>query len=141
MSQTKPLKWHRMDELAARELANATQSPNVFYPVQLPLSAAPTNFQAMPGAVSYFASNFLSAVASSQGVTIGGEIVLARTDADLVKAYNFMVATSSDGNVYFSGPYKDFPAHHIQSSSPVIVSSLFGHSPAGKSAQYPLTKR
>jgi hypothetical protein len=130
--KTKPLKWRPMDESAARKLTNVTLSPNVVYPVQLPVSAAPSNFRDMPGAVSYYASNFLSPVLS-KGVTVDGEFVVARTDGDLVKAYNYMMATSSNGSVYYSGPYKDFPAHHIQMSSPVIVSNLFGHSPAGKS--------
>ena len=133
MSQEKPMKWHSMNEIAAQQLANATQTPNLLYPVQLPLNLAPSNLQAMPGAVSYFASNFLCPVTSKNGLTIGGEVVIARTDANLIKNYNFMVATSNNGDIFYCGPFKNFPAHHIQSSSPVVVESLFAHSPAGKS--------
>jgi hypothetical protein len=133
MSQDKPLKWHSMDELAAQQLVNATQSPGVVFPVELPMSAAPSQFQAIRGVVSYFASNFLNPVVSSNGLTIGGEVVLARTDAELVKNYNYMFATSTDAKVHFCGPFKNFDAHHFQSSTPVPVETLFGHSPAGKS--------
>ena len=133
MSHGEQLKWHSMDKLAAQQLVDATQSPGVVFPVELPMRAALSQFQAIPGAVSYFVSNFLNPVVSSNGLTIGGEIVLARTDAELVKNYNYMFATSTDAKLYFCGPFKNFDPHHFQSSTPVPVETLFGHSAAGKS--------
>jgi hypothetical protein len=51
----------------------------------------------------------------------------------LVHLWRFLhAATSTDGSLHYCGPFKDFPAHHMNTSSPVTVENLFGHSPAGK---------
>lgn len=83
----------------------------------------------MPGALSYFVSGYVSPVALPQGVTVGGEMVVVRTEGDLGKAYNYVFATSSDGQVCFNGPHKHFAGHHFPASSAVVVSRLFGHHP------------
>jgi hypothetical protein len=126
-----PLKWHNMDEAAAKRLTIVTDSPNVVF--QMALDNAPYNLQEMPGAVSYFISGYITPKTMQNGVTIGGEIVIVRTEEEMAKAYNFVIATSSDGKVYYNGPYKDFPDHHFNVLLPVPIESLFGHTPFTKS--------
>jgi hypothetical protein len=122
-----PLKWHQMDEIAASDLTKMTKSPgNIF---TLPIDSAPSNLQQMPGAVSYFVSDYIMPQVVMNGLSIGGEIVIARTEGETLKAYNFVFATSSDGYVYFNGPHKDFENHHINKNSPIPIESLFGHTP------------
>lgn len=124
---TKTMKWHPMSEAEAQSITNATKSPGLVY--SLPIEEAPSNLQQMPGARSYFVSDYLTTIAFKDGLKIGNEIVIERTEEKLTKAYNFAVATSSDGKVYFNGPYKDFEGHNINSASSVPIVSLFGHSP------------
>ena len=120
-------KWTPVDRSAAEKLIEATSAPGVVYPVAT--SALPQPLQAMPGAVSYFVSGYSTAVPIAPGLSAGGEIAVVRTDADLAKAYNYVLATSSNGQVYFNGPYKNFPGHHFDPASAVTVASLFGHGP------------
>lgn len=56
-------------------------------------------------------------------------MAIVRSDGGTLKAYNYVLASSADGRVYFNGPYKDFPSHHFFSSSQVTIESLFGHTP------------
>jgi hypothetical protein len=95
-------------------------------------NALPDGLQGMPGAVSYFVSGYTTPVPLPQGVTVGGEMVVVRTEADLGKAYNHVFATSTDGQVRFNGPHKHFAGHHFPASSAVVVSSPFGHHPFPK---------
>ena len=72
-------------------------------------------------------SSYAAPVPLTPGLSAGGEIALVRHDGDMAKAYNYVFATSSNGQVCFSGPHKDFPAHHFATSTSVPVESLFGH--------------
>jgi hypothetical protein len=83
----------------------------------------------MPGLVSYFASNYQAPVVLANNMTAGAEMAVIRTDNALGKAYNYLVATSNNGVVYFNGPHKNFPEHYFASSAPIAVESLFGHVP------------
>ena len=123
-------KWHKMDEIATSELTKVTGSPGTVY--TMPIESAPFSLKKMPGATSYFVSDYIDPIALQNGITIGGELVIGRTEGETFKAYNFVLATSSDGNVYFNGPYKNFENHHIDKSAPVPVESLFHHNPFSK---------
>jgi hypothetical protein len=129
-SPTKIHKWHKMDEIAASELTKVTETPGVVYPV--PITLAPTDLQQIKGAVSYYVSGYITPIVMQQGLTIGGEQVIERTEGELTKEYNFVFATSSDSNVYYNGPYKNFVGHHLNDASSVPIKSLFGHSPFNK---------
>jgi hypothetical protein len=77
--------------------------------------------------VSYFVSSYIQGVPVSPGVTAGGEYAVVRFEGDTGKAYNYLFATSSDGQVYYAGPYKGLPSHHFPASSRVPIESLFGN--------------
>jgi hypothetical protein len=62
---------------------------------------------------------------------MAGELVVARSDGNLTKTYNYVFGVSSAGDVYFSGPYKGF-SHHVTLGQSVEVNSLFGQTPHGK---------
>ena len=115
---------------AAEKLAAGSSAPGVVYP--LGTTALPQPLQAMPGAVSYFVSGYTTGVPITPELTVGGEMVVVRTDGDVAKAYNFVLATSSNGQVCFNGPYKNFPGHHFDPGSAVTIASLFGHGPFKK---------
>jgi len=123
-------KWHSMDEIAARALTAKTQAPDRVFPV--PLSGLPVGIQEMAGLVSAYASHYLTTQPVLGGVSAVGEFAAVRTESASAKAYNYVFGVSSDGKVYFAGPFKDFPAHHFQSSQPIPVVSLFvGHPKRG----------
>ena len=123
-------KWTPIDKSAVEKLTEATSAPGVVYPIAT--SALPQPLQAMPGAVSYFISGYTTGVPIAPGLTAGGEMVVVRTDAGVAKAYQFVLATSSNGQVCFNGPYKNFPGHHFAPGASVTVASLFGHGPFKK---------
>ena len=120
-------KWTVIDQPAVQKLTAATASPGVVYP--LSTSALPSALQPIPGAVSYFVSGYTKQVHLTPGMTAGGEMVVVRTDGTSTKAYNFILATSSNGQVCFNGPHKNFPGHHFDPGVAVTVASLFGHGP------------
>jgi hypothetical protein len=120
-------KWHQIDQAAVIKLLEVTQTPGLVVP--LSTTALPNSLQPIPGAISYYASAYLTQVPSPV-VTIGGEMVVVRTDGDLAKGYNYVFGTSSNGNVCFAGPEKYFDAHHSPSSNPARVESMFGHFPS-----------
>lgn len=125
MSNVIKPKWHVVDPAAALQLTLATNSPGVVYPVAS--SALPAQIQKMKGVSSYYVSGHVTPRALSNGITIGGEMVVARLDGGLTKNYNFLFGTSSDGVVRFNGAYKGF-GHHVASGQTVEVNSLFGQS-------------
>ena len=120
-------KWTRADEAAAQKLTEATLAPGRVYP--LTTSDLPQGLQRMPNAVSYFVSAYTTPRPTTSGVRASGEMVVLRRDEELAKAYNYVFATSSGGNVYFTGPFKRFDLHHLASTDGVAVTDLFGHSP------------
>jgi hypothetical protein len=120
-------KWTKVNHSAVAQLVQASSSAAVVFP--LPTSALPANLKQMPGAVSYYVSAYSSSLELSSNLTAGGEMAVVRTDADRAKAYNFIFATSSDGAVYFNGPYKDFAEHHFATDTAIPIDRLFGHTP------------
>jgi hypothetical protein len=122
-------KWTPIDQEAAEQLTAATTAPGVVFPV--PVSALPKNLKPMPGVVSYFVSAHTAPIPTPT-LTVGGEMAVVRTDGGVGKAYNYVFATSNNGQVCFNGPYKDFPQHHFDSTEPIILFTIFGHTPFKK---------
>jgi len=119
-------KWNAIDQQALSHMRQFTTSPGIH---QLGTAAMPMQLQGMPGAVSYFVSAYSTPIPIGSNTLAGGEMAVVRIDGRTLKAYNYVLASSGDGLVYFNGPYKDFPSHHFSSSSQVAIESLFGHTP------------
>lgn len=129
MSSNKEFKWHEVGEAAAKELTTVTNSPGMVYPVNNAM--LPEQIKKMTGVSSYYATGYVSSHVNSSDHLIVGEMVVARSDGHLTKNYNYFFGVSSDGGVFFSGPYKGF-GHHVSSGHTVEVSSLFGQTPYGE---------
>ncbi len=125
-----PIKWHTMDEAAAKTITDITKIPGKVF--EMPISQAPINLQNMPGAVSLYASGDVNPQILQEGLTIGTEFIIIRTEGEIAKAYNFVMAKSSDDKIYFSGPYKKFPDHYFDPKSQIEIEKLFGHTPLAK---------
>ena len=125
----KPTKWHTMNEAATQALTTVTNSPGVIYP--LGTTELPDKLKPISGVASYYVSGYVSQQALVNGVTVGGEMLVARVDSGTMKNYQFVFATSSDGNFYFAGPYKGF-GHHVTQGQSIAVNSLFGNTPFSK---------
>jgi hypothetical protein len=89
----------------------------------------PHQLHRIPGVSSYYVSGYTTGVPLPQGITVGGEMLVARSDQNLTKNYQFVFGTSSNGQVCYAGPFKNFPGHHVSSGQSVVVSSLFGNTP------------
>lgn len=126
MTESAKPKWTTVDSTAAMQLTLSTNSPGVVYPVAS--TAIPHQLQGIPGVSSFYVSGYVTPQPLSNGVTVGGEFVVARSDGALTKNYNFVFGTSSDGTVRYNGPYKGF-GHHVSSGQSVDVNSLFGQTP------------
>ncbi len=120
-------KWHQLDPAALRALTEPSANPGVVYPVGT--NALPVQIRQMPGVVAFFASSHITPTPMANSATAGAEFVVVRSAGELHKAYNYVVATSSDGKVYFNGPHYNFPGHHFASTAPVPVEALFSHVP------------
>jgi hypothetical protein len=118
-------RWHRIDPKTAKRLTEASSSPGVVFPVRS--DAVPAEFHDIKGVTSYFMSSYTAPVPLTPHLTAGAEVAVVRHDDATAKAYNYIFATSSDGQVYFSGPHKAFAAHHFATSEAVPVQNLFGH--------------
>jgi hypothetical protein len=88
----------------------------------------PTVLQQLPGVSSYYVSRYGSNPVC-QNVTVGGEMLVARSGQALTKNYQYLFGTSSNGQVCFAGPFKNFEGHHVSSGRQVAISNLFGHTP------------
>lgn len=119
--------WHAMNEQAARAITTITNSPGVVYP--MPAADLPNRLKPMPGVASYYVTGYAAPQALSNGLTVGGEMLVTRVESGTTKNYQFVFAVSSDGNAYFAGPYKRFAHHHVESGQNVPVNSLFGRTP------------
>jgi hypothetical protein len=119
-------KWHPIDQPALSQMQQFSTSSGIH---QLGTTAMPAQLHGMPGAVSYFVSTYSAPIPIGSNTMAGGEMAVVRNDGGTLKAYNYVLASSADGRVYFNGPFKDFPAHHFSSSSNVPVESLFGNTP------------
>lgn len=122
-------KWHKVGTVAAEKLTTLTNSPGVVYPINNAL--LPEQIMKMVGVSSYYATGYTDAQVNSSVGLVAGELVVARSDRNLTKNYNYVFAVSSSGDVYFSGPYKGF-GHHVTSGQSVEVHSLFGQTPYGE---------
>lgn len=118
-------KWTPIDYEAAKSLTAATDAPGQAFPIAS--NAVPLQLRNLPGVVSFFASSYVAPILLSPEITAQGEVTAVRHDGDTAKAYNYIFAVSTDQKMYFSGPHKNFPAHHFASSASVPIESLFGH--------------
>ena len=117
-------KWTPIDSATAKNLIDQSAAPGQVFPLEA--SAVPEQLRNLPGAVSYFASSYSAPIALTPSISAGGEYAVVRHDGDTAKAYNYIFATSTDQKLYFSGPHKDFPAHHFTTSTSVSAETLFG---------------
>jgi hypothetical protein len=118
-------KWHPMTPAIARELTQRTTTPGTVF--QVDADAIPEQLRNIPGAVSFFVSSYEQGVPLPSAVTASAELAVVRHDGDTAKAYNWVLACSSDGGSYFAGMHKRFEAHHFATSKAVPVESLFGN--------------
>lgn len=125
----KSMVWNPTNLKALIKLTELTTNPGIVYPLNI--KDAPENFTRMPGASLYYVSAYPKPIVEGR-VTIGGEMLIGRTEEDTVKNYLYYFATSSDNSVYFAGPYFQFPGHHIESTAPMKVEEMFGHGPLAK---------
>lgn len=119
----KRAKWHEISLSAAKSLTDQTTTPGLVHPV--PASAIPTQLK-FRGAKDYYVSSYAVPIPLTPGLAAGGEIAVIRQEGDIGKADNHIFATSTNGLVYFTGPYKGIPSHHFAASS-VPIDGLFGH--------------
>ncbi|MCG7997342.1 MAG: hypothetical protein JAZ06_18215 [Candidatus Thiodiazotropha taylori] len=127
-SKTDEFRWNKVDAEAAEKLTTLTNSVGMVYPIDN--SLLPEQIKKMTGVSSYYATGYTNTQVNSTVGLVAGELMVARSDGDLTKNYNYLFAVSSGGDVYFSGPYKGF-GHHVTSGQPVEVNSLFGQTPYG----------
>jgi hypothetical protein len=123
MYDPKRTKWRQFDEAQAKAVADAQRPDAIYYPSTA--SCAPTGMLAMPGFVSWMGSNASTPYPSSDGVTIGGQLVVLRTDGTLTKVYQHQFGTSSDGSLCYRALDKDFPTHHIRRGQQVLPADFF----------------
>lgn len=121
------IQWHAINQEAARAITTITNSPGVVYPMAA--VELPDKLKLISGVASYYVTGYAPPQALNNGLTVGGELLVARVESGTTKNYQFVFATSSDGNAYYSGPYKGFDHHHVTSGQSVPVNSLFGHTP------------
>jgi hypothetical protein len=126
VSTTRNPKWHPVDQAAASALTMATNSPGLVYPVGT--NGLPQQLQAMPGVCSYFVSGYTTGLPLPSGITVGGEMLVARADGALTKNYQFAFGTSSNGQVCYCGPFKGH-GHHVSSGQAMPVNSMFNQTP------------
>lgn len=130
-NQSDEFKWHKVDAAAAEILTTLTNSAGVVYPINNTL--LPAQIKKMTGVSSCYATGYTGAQVNSSVGLVAGELVVARSDGNLTKNYNYVFGVSSVGDVYFCGPYKGF-GHHVTSGQSVEVSSLFGQTPYGNNS-------
>ncbi|MEW8194301.1 MAG: hypothetical protein AB2793_11380 [Candidatus Thiodiazotropha sp.] len=127
-SQTDKFRWNKVDAKAAEKLTTLTNSVDMVYPIDS--SFLPKQINKMTSVSSYYAIGYTNIQVNPAVGLVVGELVVARSDDELTKNYNYLFAVSSGGEVYFSGPYKGF-GHHVISGQSVEVMSLFGQTPYG----------
>ena len=121
-----PIRWHTINEAPAQALTTITNSPGVVYPMAT--TQLPDKLKRISGVASYYISGYAYPQALQDGLTVGGELLVARVESGTTKNYQFVFATFSDGKVYFAGPYKGF-GHHVATGQSIPVNSLFGNTP------------
>lgn len=128
MSNSKTLRWVPIDKQAASELTAATASPGQVFPIGT--NALPHQLQVIPGVSAYYVSASLLPHFVANGISIGGEMVIQRSDAGsggvTTKNYNAVFGTSTDGCVCFAHIANGIN-HHITSGQSAPIASLFTH--------------
>src|SRR5688500_7653341 len=115
---SRPIKWHTIDEAAAKALTTATNTPGIIYPMGT--NALPEQLKQISGVASYYVSGYVMPQVVAKGLTVGGEMLVARIDGATTKNYNFVFATNSGNNVQFAGPFTGF-SHHVNSGQSIQV--------------------
>jgi len=129
MTKPKSPKFVEFDQERAAAFLAAQRPGAVYFPS--PCYPAPSGPLSMRGVVAWMGSN-VSVPIVWNGMTVGSEMVVVRTDGTLTKPYAYVVGTSSDGGLYSAGPFKHFPAHHVHPGQQVAPEDFFGHTPASK---------
>lgn len=70
------------------------------------ITELPDKLKPIPGVASYYVISYTSRQALNDGLTVGGELLVARVESGITKNYQYGFATSSGGAPYFVGPYK-----------------------------------
>jgi hypothetical protein len=130
----KPIKWHTIENAAAEARTTATNSPGVIYPMGT--NALPEQLKQITGVASYYLSGYVTPHVLTNGLTVGGEMLVARIDGATTKNDNFVFATSPGSIVQFAGPFTGF-GHHVSSGQSIQVNSLFGHTPFSRTNEQP----
>ena len=77
------MKWTTVDSRAAQVLTTLTNSPGVVYAVAT--NALPDSLKQISGVASYYVSGYVNPQALSNGVTVAGEMLVARIDGATTK--------------------------------------------------------
>ena len=101
-NQADQFKWHEVDAAAAEVLTTLTNSVDLVYPINN--AFLPEQITKMSGVSSYYATGYTNTLVNSSVGLVASEFIVARSDGNLTKNYNYIFAVSSGGNVYFSGP-------------------------------------
>ena len=121
--------WHSVTNHEAHQITGSTNSPGLVY--QYPVTALPSQLQAMPGIYAAYCSGYCSTYVSPENVTVGGELLVAREDQGTGKGYVYLFGCSGS-DVCFAGPYKPYDGHHYDTCSGVPTDKLFGKIPPNK---------
>ena len=116
-SSSAPAEHFRLSEYG-RETADTPSSNGVAATV-IPDAAGATPDPSLPSPT----------FASEGGVLAAGEMAVIILDADISKAYNYAIATSSGGNVYMICPFTNYTNHHIPTTRALSVTYRCNHAP------------
>ena len=97
-------KWNECDLNTAENLIKATTTPGQVFPLEI--SSLPSGIQRMPGLKEAYISGFVDAKAVGPDFSGYAEFTAIRYEGTTGKGYNFGLAVSGDGTVYFSGRSK-----------------------------------
>ena len=119
-----PGKWHRIDSNAAKLLSGASLNAGEVVPIGT--TALPSQLQAIQHVASAFVSQYPATVSLTPSFSVARELLVVRADGPRGKCDVYPLGTSSDARVFFSGPFKDAPAHHFELSKPPGLPVMFG---------------
>src|SRR5262245_49819154 len=98
------VKWHVIGGATAKRISEQTTTPGLVYPVAS--NAIPEQLKKIRGVVDFYVSSYAGPISVTPSISAGGEIAAVRHDGETAKAYNYVFATSSNGQVIYSGPHK-----------------------------------
>jgi hypothetical protein len=113
--------WHPMGPLAEKLFNN--HAPGSIFPAET--NEIPSQMSAMPGLVGGQCSNFTS-VELSNGVSIGGALIVSRTQGNTTICNPHLVGTSNGTGVYQALDRKQFEGHYLTNTAdlPKLFSQL-----------------